>query len=192
VLDAGFTGVIVMSGPRPGTSDTAVGTYRDAGLDVLLAWDPGARRELAGRQAGEQDGALADALARGSGYPDRCAVYLALSLDAASPGELRAVEAYLCGFAALCGRPSGVRGSARLVEAALGGDGLMSYGWQTQAWSGGYVSPLAHLYQRAIAHPGRLGAPALRAGHENTVLQRDCGAWGVHGPAAQEAERGRG
>jgi hypothetical protein len=181
VLAAGYTGVIgyLYPGLDASFSTETAHRCRDIGLDVLLVWRASARRELAGDHGGGQDGTFAEQMALIRDYPPACAIYASIGLDA-SPSDLPAVNDYLRGFAAACAHPVGVFGSARVVESVLA-SGAAGYGWQTQAWSGAYVSERAHLYQRVSRRRPRIVGLAPETYHENVVLQHDCGAWGLHG-----------
>jgi hypothetical protein len=180
VVRAGHDGVIGYLCPGTGVSFSAetARRYRDAGLDVLMVWRASARRELSGDHGGRQDGELAGAMASARDYPRSCTVYASIGLDA-SRADLPSITDYLRGFAEACGHPVGVFGSARVVEAVLE-SGAAGYGWQTQAWSGAYVSGSAHLYQRVSHRQPRISGLSPDGYHENIVLQQDCGAWGVH------------
>ncbi|HEX2804741.1 MAG TPA: glycoside hydrolase domain-containing protein [Kineosporiaceae bacterium] len=180
VIDAGHSGVIgyLCPGAEASFSAETARRFRGAGLDVLLVWRASARRELSGDHGGRQDGELAGQMASARDYPRHCTVYASIGLDA-SPADLSSIKDYLLGFSSSNGHPVGVFGSARVVEHVLA-SGAAGHGWQTQAWSGAYVSTRAHLYQRVSHRRPRIAGMSPGGYHENTVLQPDCGAWGVH------------
>ena len=118
-----------------------------AGLSIGLVWETTAMRASQGRAAGASDAAAAEAQANALGYPSTAVIFYAVDYDAMPT----AVAAYFAGVVSMAHRPVGVYGSKRVVEGTS-----VPYKWQACAWSGGLVSPGAHLYQRlraTVAHP---------------------------------------
>ena len=77
---------------------------------------------------------------------------------------------YFDGGRSKANRPVGVYGSARVVEAVHAAGAL--YTWQTCAWSGGVVSPVAHVYQRL--HPT---VPTPIPGTDENALIKEVPLW---------------
>ena len=107
-----------------------------AGLSIVVVWEDGKDRALAGRAAGARDAREAARQAEVCGMPGGRPIYFAVDFDATA-GQLPEVLAYLDGAASVLGRGRvGVYGGIRTVAAALDG-GHAALAWQTYAWSGG-------------------------------------------------------
>lgn len=118
---------------------------RSLGLDVVLVWETTANRALSGWNGGVADGLAAAAQRFALGVDTKAPQYYAVDFDAA-PRDQSAIDAYLRGANSVLPCPTGVYGSYYVVERCLA-NGSAVLGWQTLAWSGGLVSPHAHLYQ---------------------------------------------
>jgi hypothetical protein len=112
------------------------------GMSIGLVWELGGARAGQGFAAGQADGHSATAQAEALGYPKTCPLFFAVDDGSLT---VSGVASYFAGVRSTCGYPVGVYGSASVVE------GIAGYKWQTCAWSGGRVSPHAHLYQRGAA-----------------------------------------
>lgn len=151
----GFTFVLGYLKPPPNSKEMDAGhlaAYRAAGLEVGVVWETTADRALSGAAGGAADGAAALVRAAAVGYPRGCVIFTAVDF-APSARQMPAVLAYADAFAdavAAGGYPPGVYGGLATVEAAHAHRPTL-YLWQTAAWSGGKLSPHAHLYQRAKA-----------------------------------------
>ena len=142
--------------------------YRAAGLAVGLVFEDGAGRALEGAAAGAADVALAEQQANAAGYPVDAVLFFAVDQAVTDPGQLAAVRAYAVAFDAATRRPVGVYGSATVVGSlTTPGVRPVRYAWQTAAWSGGVLSPLADVYQRA----GHVNWPGSIAG--DTAFDED-------------------
>lgn len=122
-----------------------------AGIDLVVVWETTAARALSGYNAGVEDARAALAQARACGKPDWAPIYFAVDIDE-SPGEASVVESYFRGVNAVLGvARTGVYGGfwtvKRLFEA-----GVIKYGWQTIAWSGGMWYPRSQLRQVGVDH----------------------------------------
>lgn len=128
---------------------------RNNGVAVGLVWESQAQRATAGHDAGVADAqrAVRSAEAIGAaGWP----IYLAIDFDipdyapkSSDPrAKLGPCGDYLAGAASVLGRGrTGVYGGFYAVSRALDA-GLVTFAWQTVAWSGGQTDPRIHLFQR--------------------------------------------
>lgn len=128
---------------------------RANGIAVALVWESQARRAMGGHDAGVQDAtraARAAAAIGAAGWP----IYLAIDFDipdfAANSrdprAKLGACGDYLAGAVSVLGRGrTGVYGGFYAVSRALDA-GLVTFAWQTAAWSGGQTDQRIHLFQR--------------------------------------------
>lgn len=115
-----------------------------AGLMCGFVFETTAGRALSGAGAGATDGAIAKAAADSLGLSESVAIIFAVDTDTS---DFDTVEAYGKAFAAaLGGRPCGVYGSYKVVE-AMKARGACQHFWQTYAWSYGKLSSSAHVYQ---------------------------------------------
>lgn len=131
-----------------------------AGIDLVVVWETAANRALGGFRAGVADAAEALRQARSCGMPDGCPIYFAVDFDE-SGAQASAVADYFRGVhsvvdsAGPAGMPHPVPVGAyggywaikRLFDARL-----ISYGWQTYAWSGGLWERRAQLRQYSNGH----------------------------------------
>src|SRR3569833_3043963 len=123
----------------------------DAGIWIVVVWEPTAKRALAGLAGGAADARDARAQARNCGRPDDRPVYFAVDWDASS-GQQSAINSYLDGAASVLGRDQvGIYGGYGPVKRALDG-GRAKWGWQTYAWSGGRWVSRAQLQQYSNGH----------------------------------------
>ncbi|WP_051712311.1 glycoside hydrolase domain-containing protein [Spirillospora albida] len=118
----------------------------DAGLWLVVVWETAAARALAGRGAGVADARDAAEQAAACGMPDDRPIYFAVDFDAA-PSQQPAINAYLDGAASVIGRDRiGLYAGYGPMDRAFDA-GMITYGWQTYAWSGGRWDPRIHLQQ---------------------------------------------
>ncbi|WP_131739389.1 glycoside hydrolase domain-containing protein [Actinomadura roseirufa] len=144
-----------------------------AGLWLVVVWESGASRALAGRAAGAADAADAAERARSLGMPGDRPVYFAVDFDAA-PGQQDEINAYLDGAASVLGRGRvGLYAGYGPVKRAFDA-GKITYGWQTYAWSGGRWDARAQLQQYSNDHDiNGVGVDYDRA------MDSDYGQWRV-------------
>lgn len=126
-----------------------VGDMHANGVQIVANFETTADRALDGWQAGHDDAVYSDNYTRGVGLAGT-PIYFSVDFDV-SPGQQNAINAYFQGAAAAIGvgRVGGYSGYwtiKRLFDA-----GLITYGWQTSAWSGGNLDPRAHIFQDANA-----------------------------------------
>lgn len=125
-------------------SETA--RYRAAGIDIGIVFETTAGRALAGNAAGRADAVDALGQVQLAGGPADAVIYFAVDFDA-MPDQLTQIAAYLNGAAAILGRGRvGVYGSYRVVAYAFD-QKLVTFGWQTYAWSAGRWDTRAQLRQ---------------------------------------------
>lgn len=122
----------------------------NAGIWCVVVWETTASRALAGRQAGRDDALTALHKARALGMPEDRPIYFAVDFDARSSSDLAKIKEYFIGAAS----PEGGLGKERV--GMYGGyvpikwafdTGLITWGWQTYAWSGGKWDSRAHIQQ---------------------------------------------
>ena len=152
---AGYTFAMGYLSPTPAKNVDAaeLAACRAAGIALGLFWESTRGRALQGAAAGEADGRAADHQADAIGYARSAPIFFAVDVDINS-SNFPAIQAYANAFNAHTLRPVGAYGEADLIDFIVT-PGLqpVPYGCQTAAWSGGRISPKAHLYQR-VGHPG--------------------------------------
>lgn len=169
---AGVVGVMRYLTHNPAKALTAseAAALRAAGLWLGVVFEDSKTRTSEGRAAGKADALFAAAQALTCGVPTTCPIGFAVDSNYTIPEVLD----YFMGVAdAKIPNPVMVYGSLRIVEGILG-LGLATYGWQTGAWSGGVISPLAHLYQR-------ITPTQPLAGTDEDVLLHPMPLWGAPG-----------
>lgn len=118
------------------------------GISVALVYEaPSGARAGAGHAAGVSDAKFALGKAREVVATEPRCVYMAVDFDA----EPSAVVPYFQGAKSVLGSACGAYGSFRVLDRLLN-DGLISFGWQTAAWSKGQLRQGIALYQRVGAH----------------------------------------
>lgn len=158
------------------SKDLSAGEYQTlkaGGIDVVVVWETTAARAGAGRAAGAQDAADALAKALAIGMPAGRPIYFAVDFDA----SVGTVEPYFRGVnqvlgVARTGAYAGVRVIAGLFDARL-----ITYGWQTYAWSSGRLDSRAQLYQYSNNH--RVEGKDC---DYDRALAADFGQWGFASP----------
>jgi hypothetical protein len=131
----------------PGKNLTAAETRSliGAGIAVVCNWESTATRANDGGFAGgAQDATSAQAQARACGIPDDRPIYFSVDQDTTVGPK---ITAYFQGIASIIPRSRiGVYGSYQVVKGCLDA-GLVSWAWQTYAWSGGRWDSRAHIRQ---------------------------------------------
>jgi len=113
-----------------------------AGLAVLPVWEYAADAAKHGGLQGQQDAANACTLLKSLGWPTGRTVYFAIDFDV-QQADLAAVRAYMVGAVTVCER-NGYHADAYgdfVVIDDLRRAGLITFGWQTYAWSHGQWAP---------------------------------------------------
>jgi len=135
--------------PMPGgkgISKIEATAIRAAGLGLCVVYEEYAGRAKEGTASGVADGHVALAFARAIGFPENKPIYFAVDFNATT-AQLSVIDLYLKGVASVIGLARvGVYGSYAVVEHCHS-VGSAQWMWQTYAWSGGKVSPHAHLLQ---------------------------------------------
>lgn len=180
VKAAGYAGVIGYLSHD--ASKTMSGLYRDEcfahDLLIGLVFEDAATRALGGHVAGMADGQWANAEADALHWPADRPIYYAVDFDVAA-GQVNAVLEYLTGaHDARPSRPAGLYGGRLIIDAPQN----TAYRWQTEAWSGAYVSPHACLYQR-VRPTAVIAGVSTSSYDEDVVLRADWGGWHPAAPA---------
>jgi peptidoglycan hydrolase-like protein with peptidoglycan-binding domain len=114
------------------------------GFDEVVVFETAAQRAEGGAAAGTADAHTAVAELKYCGLPADLPVYFAVDYDTTVGPHLRA---YFKAVAAVIGRSrTGAYGGYKVIK-ALFDEGLITYGWQTYAWSGGQWDSRAQLQQ---------------------------------------------
>lgn len=162
----GYVGVLRYVAPAIDAPKIITGPeYRSllaAGLQVALNWEWYGNRAREGYTAGKVDATEALRQANALGYQG--CLYFSVDYDAPAQDQL-AINLYFEGVASVIGKArtgayAGYWPLKRLFDA-----NLITFGWQTVAWSGGNREARAHLYQN--------GQQALGACDVNDVLKPD-------------------
>jgi len=153
-----------------------------AGIDVGVVWETTANRALSGHAGGVQDAHQAAAQAKACGMPDGRPIYFAVDFDA-NDQQKPAIADYLRGAASVLGGVDrvGVYGGYWVVKYCFE-HGVVKYGWQTLAWSGGHRHPQAQLYQHQNGvHRGGMEVDL------DTAFSDDFGQWRANGHVSAPA-----
>ena len=114
-------------------------------LSVVLVWETYSKRALKGYLSGWYDGLQALSQSKALGIIGR-PIYFAVDFDA-SPSQQVIIDRYLAGVSKAIGESSvGVYGSYWVVKRCAENKSAQWF-WQTYAWSGGNIYPLAHIHQ---------------------------------------------
>lgn len=117
-----------------------------AGVKVVLVWETTEQRPLEGQEAGIADANAALDLARVLGLPDDKPIYFAADYDF-TPQQQSAINFYFKGIASVMPlHRIGVYGGYYVVQRCFDAK-LVTFGWQTRAWSGGKWEPRAGIKQ---------------------------------------------
>jgi hypothetical protein len=173
VTASGYVGVMRYLSFSEGKNltKTEAKALHDRKLAIGLVWETTATRATQG--AGAEDHAKAEQQAKALGYPDGCPIFYAVDEDVAPVKVL----AYFRGaYGAKRTHPVGTYGSKSVCE-GVHGAGVTDYMWQTAAWSGGDLSPLAHVYQRI----GHEAPPIPGGGYDENVVCNRLPMWGPDG-----------
>lgn len=137
------------------------------GLWVSIVWETTAQRAVEGKAAGIADRKEAEYRAAKIGAPKGIVLWYAVDADV----DPSSVKPYFAGVLDERTYNTGAYGSRRVVESF--GRGV--YRWQTEAWSGGIVSKVAHLYQQA--------GKSQFAGSDRDVILKPFPVWQATAPA---------
>lgn len=116
------------------------------GVWSAVVFETTAGRALEGRAAGATDAQNGLQQARAAGMPNGRPLYLAVDRDVTDPSK---VAPYFQGAASVLGLAlTGAYGGYGVIKYLLD-HGLITYAWQTAAWSRGVWDPRAHIRQYA-------------------------------------------
>lgn len=151
-----------------------VSAIKAAGMGLVTVWETSAGRALGGYAAGKADALGAQAHLKELGAPVGVAVYFAVDFDA-SEAQQRSINEYFRGVKDVLGLSrvgayGGYYPVKRLFDA-----GLITYGWQTYAWSGGQWEPRAQLRQ----YKNGQRIDGLSCDFDRATVT-DFGQWGGH------------
>lgn len=143
---------------------------RRAGIDFVTVFESSAGRVKGGRNAGVEDARTAESQAKACGMPTGAPIYFAIDYDEPEKDQPK-VNGYFVGVGSVLGKSRvGAYGGywplKRLFDA-----GLINYGWQTTAWSGGQWDPRAHIRQQGS---GKVGGVSVDWDHS---MKPDFGQW---------------
>jgi Domain of unknown function (DUF1906) len=114
-----------------------------ATIAIVSNYEWYANRALEGSASGIQDAQIAEAQHKACGGPDDKPIYFSVDVDV----DGSQVADYFRGVASVIGLSrTGAYGSYRVLQ-YLFDAGLISYGWQTYAWSSGQWEARAHIQQ---------------------------------------------
>jgi len=140
----------------------------DAGISPVSNWEWYANRVLEGHDAGAWDAHVANHIHLACGGPPDRPIYFSVDENLAGAQ----VATYFQGVASVIGHArTGAYGSDRVLK-YLFDNGLISWGWQTYAWSAGAWEPRAHIQQYSNS--------VNLAGHSvdyNRSIKNDYGQW---------------
>lgn len=152
---------------------TEAASLHKAGLAIGFVWETTSTRATQGEQAGREDHAKAEQEAQALGVPVGVPIFYAVD-EGVPPAK---ILGYFRGCASAAQRhPVGVYGSIAVCEGVHKAD-YADYFWQTVAWSGGELSPIAHLYQRLA----KSAPPIAGGGYDENVVCRPLPMWGPKG-----------
>ena len=130
---------------------TEIRSLHVGGIDVILIHEYSGTTPRGGFNNGLADARLALSQANALGAPSSAVIYFAADFDA-TVAEQPAINAYLRGCASIVGIDRvGLYGGYWPVKRALDA-GVLKWGWQTYAWSGGNFDKRCVLYQYSNAH----------------------------------------
>jgi hypothetical protein len=116
------------------------------GIDIVLNWETTGTDATSGYSAGVSDATAAKSEAEGLGQPSNRPIYFSIDFDAGS-GDAASINAYFQGVASVLGvARTGVYGGYYIVKELFDAK-LVSWGWQTYAWSSGNWDSRAQLRQ---------------------------------------------
>ena len=128
-------------------------SLKNAGLAVVIVFETSRTRAEGGRDAGITDAKRTVEELAYCGLPSTAAVYYAVDYDTTVGPH---ITGYFNGVASILGRHRvGVYSGWQVVKECFD-KGLVSWGWQTYAWSDGNWEPRAHIQQYSISR--RMGS----------------------------------
>lgn len=145
--DAGASFVIRYLSHTPG-KDLSLGEAKELagyGIDCVVMWETAANRAFYGDRAGEEDAHAAVVEALACGMVGARPIYFTVDED--TTNDVASIISYFEGVRRVLGvERTGAYGGITTI-ARLFDDKLISWGWQTSAWSYGAWDPRAHIRQ---------------------------------------------
>lgn len=125
--------------------------FHNNNLDVVVVWETTTGRVVEGQDAGVEDAKAAQSQMEALGYPDT-AIYFAADDDFQASDQPE-INSYLKGVASVIGLDrTGVYSGYGVVKRCFD-SGVVTYGWQTYAWSHSQWDDRAQLRQTYIYGP---------------------------------------
>ncbi|HEU0241233.1 MAG TPA: glycoside hydrolase domain-containing protein [Micromonosporaceae bacterium] len=140
-----YTSPNTTANPRKRLTAAEVKNYRSAGLDIGLVWETSTDRATQGRAAGVADAHAAETVRRALGIPSSVAQYFVAQDQPDITGPQ--VVAYFQGVASAITLARTGAYAGYSVTKYLFDHRLITYGWQTYAWSNGLWDPRAQVQQ---------------------------------------------
>lgn len=119
--------------------------YQSNGLDIAMVFETTGGRMLDGHGAGTADAKLAVRMLDTIGFPVKLPFGFACDFDATA-SSMPYIERYMRETYEIVGPRNGIYGEHDVVK-FIDELGLVTFKWQTYAWSGGVVYPKRSLYQ---------------------------------------------
>lgn len=172
LIAAGYTHAFRYLAPLPNAKVITRDEYdadRAAGLTVHLNFEQTAAQAMGGYGQGQQDAWVVRGIRQAIGAPlSEQTIYSFDTDDRGYPGWQITVDAYLRGAESVSGHAEGIYGSIRVIEEMKRRNHDRAT-WQTQAWSGDVVSPVADFYQRT-GHTHFVPGVANSSYDENVII----------------------
>jgi hypothetical protein len=149
-LDVGFVCRYLSNDPTKNLSPGESAALRAADITRVVVWESTGMRASGGREAGIRDARAAIEQARACGLPDNgsWAIYFAVDFDAAGPE----VAEYFAGAGSIIGvEHTGAYAGYKPISYLFDRQ-LITYGWQTYAWSADRWDHRAQLLQFSNGH----------------------------------------
>jgi hypothetical protein len=146
---------------------------RSSGVDIVSNWESTGTTAQGGFPAGVTDAKQALINHFAAGGPGFRPIYFSIDWDT-TPEDQTAVNAYFQGVASVIGLQwTGIYGGFWPVSRALDA-GVVTWAWQTQAWSGGNQDPRINILQENNAGYAYVGGVQCDV---DTALTADYGQW---------------
>jgi hypothetical protein len=161
--------------PGKNLTPDEVTALRAAGISIVANWESTATRAEEGYQAGVQDATVALSQANNCGMPEGRPIYFSVDEDTTVGPN---ITAYFQGVASVLGLSrTGGYGGYRVISGLLN-VGLISWAWQTYAWSGWPTQWDVRANIRQVQNNVALGGVFVDYNHAMTT---DYGQWDYSG-----------
>lgn len=140
-----FECIYLADDPR-GRSAQQIADADSNGIDIVVVYETTETAWEGGHAQGQIDAANAQRILLARGLPATMPVYLTVDYDAA-PTDEQTIDQYLAGAAVVFGLArTSIYGGFYTIERCFKDKSATRF-WQTTAWSGGFLSAHANLYQ---------------------------------------------